>query len=308
MTSKTLCVLALDAADHRLIERWNLEHLQLATHGRLSTFALEGGAPVWDESATTNIPYTLDVWPAVATGRVPDEARTPSWDNPALKAASRLTDSLPMSVRRTLGAPLRWAGADLITAPVVEDDSVFTDLGGVVDGWPGISEHQRLDEAWSLIERAEQGTVPEWELRETIMENFEDGVEWLEHQSERGVPVAGTHVHILDVAGHAYATDEEMLRENYEKVDQRVGYLASRVDRLLVLSDHGMQVSCLSDEEPGVHSWEAHVASTGEGPLPKSVLDVRRWIADRVDEGRSAPMDAPTEHLRDLGYISGDSE
>lgn len=61
-TSNTVCVLALDAADHELATRWECDNLLLDEHAELGTFA-----------HTKDVPYTPEVWATVATGAGPEE-------------------------------------------------------------------------------------------------------------------------------------------------------------------------------------------------------------------------------------------
>jgi len=126
--------------------------------------------------------------------------------------------------------------------------------------------------------------------------------------SHTNVPLLGVHAHILDAAGHAFAEQPNQLREVYENVDEMLGVVREHVDRLVVLSDHGMEVGWIdSDEKPGSHSWRAMFGTTEDGPLPESVFDVREWLAQRESEQDgvvdAASLDTTREQLEDLGYL-----
>jgi hypothetical protein len=217
-----------------------------------------------------------------------------------------VTRYLPRGVRATLGRPFQRAGADRSMART-DADHVFE--SGVVRYWPGLTDAEHVLAAWRLMSLASGGEITEEALRRE-MEGFTgEELGWLAVASEWDVPVAGVHSHVVDIAGHVYCDREARLRETYEWADREVGRLRERVDRLVVLSDHGMQVGWLDDDDPGTHSFDALVAAEGvDGPLPESVYDVRAWLEREMDaptagDDRTARSDTPTEHLRDLGYV-----
>jgi hypothetical protein len=130
---------------------------------------------------------------------------------------------------------------------------------------------------------------------------------WLAAMSDTDLALVGTHAHVLDITGHIHCRDEAALREWYEWVDGQIAHLRERVDRLLILSDHGMQASWLGDDDPGGHSWRPLASSQGlAGTLPASVFSVRErleaWSA-RTEAGEAVEMDTETEQLEALGYI-----
>lgn len=150
--------------------------------------------------------------------------------------------------------------------------------------------------------------ISEREFFRRELGNAGKGLGWIAAQAAADVPIAGVHVHVLDHVGHVYAERPERLREAYRTVDDLLGWLRERVSRLVVLSDHGMQTAATDDPDPGVHSWHATFATTeSTDSPPESVLDVRDWLAARIDSAESdettTTVDAPTEHLRELGYI-----
>ena len=166
-----------------------------------------------------------------------------------------------------------------------------------------------MHETWDVIQAARDGKITTNEFRREILTFFFEEMGWLIAQQHADMPVAGVHCHILDAAGQVYANRQAKLQEYYQLVDESIEYIRSHVDELLILSDHGMQVEWLGDDSPGTHSWRAMVASTIDEPLPTSAFDVRDWIESQTPdhcEGQRDRMqvDAPTEHLKDLGYIS----
>ncbi|SDM77909.1 Type I phosphodiesterase / nucleotide pyrophosphatase [Halogranum gelatinilyticum] len=295
----TVAVLALDAVDVRLAREWDCENLLLDDHAKLETYA-----------HSLEFPRTMEVWPTVATGLAPDEhgvvGDANEWENPALRAASKVTQYLPREVRSTLGKPFQRAGEERSMAQT-DASHVFED--GVVRYWPGITPADHVREAWRLMALASSGDITEERLERELTGFAGEELGWLAVASEWDVPIAGVHSHVVDIMGHTYAEREARYRETYEWIDEQVGYLRERVDRLVVLSDHGMQVGWLDDEEPGTHSFEAFVSAEGvDGPLPDSVYDVREWLAGQLDEAvaadeRAASSDTPVQHLKDLGYM-----
>ncbi|WP_101297448.1 alkaline phosphatase family protein [Halegenticoccus soli] len=296
----TIAVVALDATDVRLARRWDCENLLLDEHRRLETY-----------SHSLSFPRTVEVWPTVATGLGPEEHGIAGdgneWENPLLRAASAVTRHLPREVRATLGRPFQRAGERRSIART-DADHVFE--AGAVRYWPGIADATHLVESWRLMSFATGGDITERELQRELRGLTGEEFGWLAVAAEWDVPVVGVHSHVLDTAGHVYANREDDLREAYEWVDGQVGRLRERIDRLVILSDHGMGVSFLGDDDPGTHSFDAIVAAQGvDGPLPESVYDVRDWLERRTTRPAAAESDAaarsdtPVEHLRDLGYV-----
>lgn len=299
---ETLAVLALDAADYDLIERWKCKNLQLENHAELETF-----------SYSLDGPYTPEVWASAATGVTPDihgvGESTYTWDNPVLRAGSKITQLLPHYYRRKLGTIVaggRTEKAGKMSFQMTDHDHVFHD--GLIKGWPGISPAENLSAAWNDIGAADEGEITDREFRNRIVTRTGEELGWLSAASEyTDAPIAGVHSHILDAAGHAYGENEVSLRKMYRAVDRMVGELREQVDRLVILSDHGMEVSFLNDDNPGTHSWRAFISSTEPEPLPESVLAVREWLEAQkpaaAESGELASVDTPTEHLKNLGYV-----
>lgn len=297
--SETLAVLALDAADLALARRWDCDALLLDESRELETFTY-----------SFDHPFTPEVWTTVATGLHPEQHGVKNdaadWETRPLQLASKVTRILPHDLRIRLGQPFRERGHQQKIART-DADHAFSE--GAVFGWPGISDAEHLSEAWGWAAKAEYGDLTADELRRNALGNTGKEIGWLLGMAASGVPIAGVHSHVLDITGHIYARREEGLREYYEHVDRLVGLLREEVERVVVLSDHGMQVSWLDDESPGTHSMRALVSATDavEGDLPESVYDVREWLEANVGTAeRSAEqvgIDTAHERLRELGYV-----
>lgn len=300
---ETLCVLALDAADYRLAREWHCENILLDEHGPLETFSYSKERPV-----------TLEVWTSVATGVTPREHGMAStgeqqeWDDPLLRAAGKVTPYvLPKPLRVKLGTMLRGDDDDAVmTFDRTDHDHVFPEGGAYC--WPGVTPARHLAETWHWLNLAEQGEITTAELWRRLYANFGREVGWLMSMTHTDLPLVGVHSHVLDAAGHAYAKRPEKLRSVYEDVDDLVGTVRDHVDRLVVLSDHGMEVGWVEgDDEPGSHSWRATFGTTADGPLPDDVFAVREWLEARtgrgIDDRTDASLDTTREQLEDLGYL-----
>lgn len=300
----TLAVVALDAADLRLAREWECSNVLLENHGDLLSF-----------SHTLDVPATTEVWPTVATGLPPEEhglvatGEQQEWTNPLLRVANRVTPYfLPQRLRTRLGRVFRddASGTDMVMRRT-DADHVFPE--GAVYGWPGITDATHLLETWDWLERAKDGELDEREFTRRLWGAAGEELGWLASMAQVGFPVVGVHLHVLDAAGHAYATREDRLREFYERVDDLLGMVRARVDRMAILSDHGMEVGWIEeDDEPGEHSWRALFATTESGAIPESVYDVREWIEThrgtdtRMADGRTT-VDATRDQLEALGYM-----
>ncbi|MFC4543255.1 alkaline phosphatase family protein [Halosolutus amylolyticus] len=332
----TVAIVALDAADYALAREWDCENILLDRHRELETFAYSGPNP-----------NTLEVWTSVATGVGPEEHGLAStgeqqqWGNPALEYASKVAPYvLPKETRIKIGTWLRGdsgAGATDGTGGADDTDGA-SDTGGLRSGiggsaagmtlrqtdhphlfeaadrvvrwWPGVTPGEHLSQTWHWLNLASSGEITDAELWRRLYGNAGLEVGWLQGMGHANVPLAGVHMHVLDAAGHAFATHPDRLREVYERVDRLLGTLREHVDDLLVLSDHGMQVEWIDgDDEPGFHSFRAIGSTTIDDRPPESVFDVPEWIEVRVEDQRGtkddrpAVMDTTEEQLRDLGYL-----
>jgi hypothetical protein len=297
MMTDTLCVLALDATDYALAKQWNCTNILQSDHGKLDVFA-----------HTFDLPYTPEVWTTAATGQDPTEhdvaGDVRKWDNPTLQLASILTSKLPSNFRELLGKPFRSAGADR-SFHQTSIDHVFD----MVYGWPGITPAENLHEAWDWYSQAEAGELTESQLECNLRANTGEEFGWLAAVNQTDSNLVGVHSQVLDVAGHVFCKREDKLRETYEWVDEFVGWLREYVNRLVILSDHGMQTVVTDDAERGKHSWRAMISTQGvDAELPESVFEVREWLEDNsetavVCDDESVEIDTPMDQLSDLGYV-----
>lgn len=293
----TLAVLGLDAADYGLVQEWGYNNLQLNQSRQLTT-----------ESHSLEVPATIEVWPTIATGLGPDkhEVILNTADESAslpYQIAQQTVARLPTRVERAI---VQTKESQVGAAnPTTSASHVFED--GAVTNWPGITPCHDWSEEGDWFSALNDGDLSIEEFERRYRTHLGEQIGWLAGASAAGYPVAGIHIHYLDHMGHVYADRPDALRERYEVVDSFVGWLRHRVDDLLIVSDHGMQVSVLSDDEPGVHSWRALVSSTLDDDLPASVRDVAAWVRSQTaEEGTSesrGSVDAPTKHLEDLGYL-----
>ncbi|MFD1563003.1 alkaline phosphatase family protein [Haloarchaeobius amylolyticus] len=314
----TLGIVALDAADYDLARDWGCENMLLETHRELETFAYSGENP-----------NTLEVWTSTATGVGPEEHDLAStgeqqqWHNPVLEYASKAAPYLlPKEVRIRIGTWLRGdsgggdgtdgGGGDVgMTLRQTSHSHLFQPDGRVVRWWPGVTPAEHLSETWHWLNLASNDEITDGELWRRLYGNAGLETGWLLGMGTADVAVAGVHMHVLDAAGHAFATHPDRLRAVYERVDRLLGAVRERVDELLVLSDHGMQVEWIDgDSEPGFHSWRALASTTLSDEPPASVFDVRDWVDEHAAdsdatraERRPAVMDTTEEQLRDLGYL-----
>lgn len=295
--AQNIVVIALDAADYALAREWNCENILLDAHGEIETFTYG-----------TETPSTLEVWPSVATGLHPEDhgivnknETAQSWENPVLQMGSKITRYLPNTVRSTLGKPFHRAGQKKqfkqTDAPhVFEDGHVFS--------WPGITPAPNLSEAWKIMFRTDEET-PRQKFEGELFKLFGSEIGWATRMAKTDVPIVGVHSHILDIAGHAYMTRENRLQSVYEQVDGMLGWIRSSVDQLVIISDHGMQVSWI-DDKTGKHSMRALFATTTDDQIPKSVFDVKDWLEDRKTnktvEREGAGFDTTGSQLQALGY------
>lgn len=294
----TLLILGLDGADYRLCQRWGCQNLLLDSTIELKT-----------DAHSIDVPATLEVWPSIATGLKPtehgvlldpSERQTRSWYH---RVANRAVQQLPNTITQWV-VEIKQSAVGT-GKPITDSSHIFE--RGAVTNWPGITPcHDWQEEGdWLTAVHADEMTEAEFVRRHKTHLLRQLG--WSVGAVEADYPVAGVHVHFLDHMGHLFAERPDRLREAYELTDRYVGWVREHANEVLIVSDHGMQTTETEDPDPGVHSWHALAAVTGNGEPPESIYDVREWAEQRIGEDMSdeqyGGIDAPMSHLEDLGYI-----
>jgi len=300
-----LIVLALDALDHEHVENFGKSELNLNQSREISTF-----------SYMKDQPFTLEVWPTVATGLGPSEhgltgSGTSEWSNPVLNFLSNYTSNLGGNTRDRLGRIAESVTGSSYSIPETDADHVFEGEGRVVHNWPGVHNSMELKRVWDTANPDEgDQTVAGFER-----EIFGIGAEqfgWASEMLNHELTLAGCHVHTLDMCGHIYRYDEDRYRAVYDRVADWIAEIESRLgenDDLLILSDHGIHTEWdSSSTEPGRHSNRAMAATTMSKELFDDVHDTRAWIEEvvadqQISEEEAVDVDIPTEQLEELGYI-----
>jgi len=297
-----LVVLALDALDHEHVDNFNVDGLKLSNSKEISTF-----------SYMKDQPYTLEVWPTVATGLGPAEhgltgAGTSEWDNPLVNFLSTFTSKLGGNTRDRLGEFAESLTGATYSIPETDAEHVFQGEGRAVHNWPGVYNSAELKRVWDTANPDEgDQTIAgfEREIYGIAAEQFGWSREMLNHQ----LSLVGCHVHTLDMCGHIYRHDEERYRQTYERVEEWVNEIVAALgddDDLLILGDHGIHTEWdSSDTEPGRHSRRTMAATTMSKELFDDVRDARAWVEEAIDDEEfdRENVDIPTEQLEELGYI-----
>jgi hypothetical protein len=299
----TLVVLALDALDACLVDHWNLDGIKLTRHTEMETYA-----------NMREQPYTPEVWATVATGLPPEEhgitdEGTSQWSNPLVDFASRFTGWLPLETRAQLGDVAENLTNAEYSLGVTDRETIFDGGGRVVHTWPGAGPSTDVTTIWEMMKPQHGADRSEFERR--ILGIGAQQFAWAEEMLAHDVVLAGTHIHTLDVTGHAYGDDEEKYRRMYDWVADWIDRIRQRLgddDDLLVLSDHGINTRSCREEDmgPGSHSFRAFASTTIDKKPPESVFDVKAWIERHVDEYEETEgeaVDLPEDTLRELGYI-----
>lgn len=297
----TLVVLALDAVDIRLAKRFGAENLMLDNYVEFETLA-----------HAFEYPHTGEAWPSIATGLHPSDHGVTGqgqWDNPVLTLLSRLAHRLNVSgdLRSRLGDAIKEMTGQTWNLQLVDEATFLDGEYRAVHNWPGVYRNESIRYIWGLYQKLMDGELSEaTHIREAYTEAASK-FGWLHEAIEHEGELAATHVHTIDIFGHLYFDDEDRYREVYADVDEWVGELRAALgdeDELLLLSDHGMQVSWFDDVDPGEHSWHPIASTTLDAP-PEDALSVKSWVEDNVETVSTTrtEVDVPEEQLKDLGYI-----
>lgn len=306
----TLVVLALDALDAALVDYWDVDELRLNRSTEMETFS----------GMRENEPYTPEVWATVATGLQPEDHGvtkdgTSEWSNPLVEFASKFTGNLPLSVRGSLGDIAEDTIGASYELGKTDAPTFYDGDGRVVHTWPGAGPSGDVVAIWNMMKPGEGRSYEDFEREVLGIGAQQFG--WIEEMLRHNLVLAGTHVHTLDVFGHAYPFEQD--EDRYEMMYEWVANWVTRIrdqlgedDDLLVLSDHGMNVEyCDVDdsrgrEGPGTHSFRAFASTTASDDPPESVFDVKGWVERHVESYSPSDrreVDIPEERLRELGYI-----
>lgn len=297
----TLVILALDALDAGLVERFGAADFELESTTEIETFA-----------HARDVPYTMEIWPSVATGVPPDVhgvtgAGTSEWKNPLLELGSLISSRFPEGTRGRWGRLVREKTGQRETLGRTSEPTFFDMEGAVVRNWPGVTDGSDLQYAWDLMHAVTQG-MPRAEFERKLLGRGAEQFGWAREMLHHDVRVAGVHIHTLDAAGHAYSDDESALSAIYERVGEyvtEIRHALSDDDDLLLVSDHGIATTFLDGDDSAGHSWRAYASATTDD-VPESVYDVKAWVerhAPDASSGEEEAIDLPAERLRDLGYI-----
>lgn len=302
----TLAVIGLDALDYALAQKWDCSNLLLESHSEIETF-----------SHTFDYPITAEVWPTIATGKLPSDdggesgGRDEDWSG-AMGMVNRVANSvLPMKLRVTVGKYLRKSKEVPSHFDPTDEDHLFGK--GVVYNWPSLTPAQNWSRSENWLREFYDGNLTDEEFFRRQLAFTGEEVGWLQSMSHSNLPIVGTRCHILDHTGHAWADHPEKLKRAYMAVDSLIENIRNldTIDQMLIVSDHGMKSSILpADETSGEHSWRATIAYSEDNvTLPSHVKDIRDWVETRdllkstAESWDETTTDTPTEHLRDLGYL-----
>lgn len=298
----TLVVLALDALDHGIVEKFECDGFRLETHSAFESVAHKKDRPI-----------TLEAWTSIATGVPPAEHGIPgenvesNWSNPVLDLASALTSRLPLEWRKRLGDVVRSRTGARNTQPRTDRPHMFQSEGRFVRNWPGIGDGTDLAAAWEIMRDASEGRINRSAFERRVMALAGEQMGWLKEMSRADTTVVGAHVHALDAVGHAYTRDREAMERMYRRVELAVEELRAALgddDDLLLLSDHGICAEFMGDDTSHVHSWRAFVSSTADD-VPAHALDVLDWVDAHAPthRGDAGGVAVDRQQLENLGYI-----
>ena len=297
----TIVVLGIDALDAKTVQTFS--NLELSQSSEIETF-----------SHMRDTPYTLEVWPTVATGKMPNShgitgSGTSNWDSIFIDFLSRFTGSLPEGQRGELGRIVEKYTGNEYNISETEKETLFDHSNRLVHDWPGVRNNEYLLKVWKTL-KPQEGGKSDTEFQREVKGVASEQFGWVEEMINHDLDLVATHIHTIDVCGHVYCDNKEKYQDIYSWVDRKVGDILhemSEEDELVILSDHGMEVEWESeDTDPGGHSWRAFASTTLDKELFDHVADFRGWIEpeiEDIEEQDSENIKYDEEQLRDLGYI-----
>lgn len=305
----TFIILALDGLDAGLVDYWDIEELKLNRHGEMETF-----------NYGFEDPYTLEVWPTIATGLHPEEhgitAKDSSeWGNPILGYLSKFAYLLPSDVQSRLGTYIEEVTGSDFSLAETSERTFFDGPKRTVENWPGVKDSHKLEEVWKMTSAGYSHSA----FRREVLGKAAGQFGWAREMLRHDPVLAGVHIHALDVLGHAYTEKGKQdkhasgkiqdLKKSYQDIGLKVRDLKDALsdnDDLLILSDHGITNEIIDsrDTDFGSHSFRAFAATTLDEPLPEDVFMVYDWVESHTEHAEEEEsMEMPKERLRELGYI-----
>lgn len=302
----TLVILGIDGLDDFLIDDLGATQFRLTTSAQLETFAY-----------SLNRPHTVDVWPSMATGVLPDKhgvSMSGEWDNGIVEFGSKVINivesltGLGFPGRDQLEETAVEMGANWEPG-IVSVPTMFDKPGRYVYNWPGVRRNDFLLAAWEIIyDELYNDRIGEEEFRARMRAEDAAKFTWIKRMLSFDTSVIATHIHGVDSFSHAFCDNREKLATEYTWYAKRVETVLQAMcstDELLIVSDHGMETKWYAEQfTPADHSWRA-VASSTMDTIPSHVLDVPAWVDKNAHsyDPEQVSIELPEEQLRELGYI-----
>lgn len=335
-------VLGWDALDYELVETFGLTEAFGPHYSQLETF----------DNPYLGKPHTYEIWPSIITGIPPDEhgihvesTNGVDWKNPAVAGISRVAQGLvPRHIRTTFGRTLQNQGVklDFKSADYYTERGISTvfdgrtarpvaipnyrvpaddDLGIVFDRGAQLKQFLTVKNAGNgmsqpvptaSLSRLEERLVAEASgklgvVRSAIQREYDLVFVWLGFLDTIG--------HVAPVAAETEPGWQERAYRMAAKWTTEIKNVAQEEDRLLCISDHGLQ--------NGDHTHAAFIGATESQYLNgvDSVCDVRSVIEQITPTNRTVAEPAlragcqgnihsqartvedVRDQLSDLGYL-----
>ncbi len=301
-----VCILALDALEYELVDRFYCENLKQEEYGRIDLTEFKQHSP-------TGEPFTPVIWSSFITGKMPDQTgitieRVDS--NSIVDTAKRLVFRFNLTDRIVDALSIRrWEIAKRMRRLT---HSKFAHARGVKQAWetdeeyyrkmklktifdfsrkPAIvampafksSEHTAAKETHAAVkktwERFTKGEITGAEFLQKETRLFEKEIDEALVLLKKEWDLFVFYTKTLDYVGHFFAWNTKAMWLFYERADKFIEEIENRVRGdafILVISDHGMQRN-------GVHSDHAfYSTNTSLGLKNPRINDFYGIIAEKL--------------------------
>lgn len=301
-----VCIIALDALEYELVERFYCENLKQREYGKIDVTEFKQHSP-------TGEPFTPVVWSSFITGKMPNETGItiePVDSSPGLEKVKRLVFRSDLADRIVdLLSIRRWK---LIKKMRRLRHGRFSGARGVKEAWEIGEEYYKKMKLKTIFDSSKNPVVvalPAYKsyaqtaarethtaVKETWMKFTKGeitGAEFIQKETklfEKEIDEALVmleekwdlfvfYTKIIDYVGHFFAWNTKAMWLFYERADKFIEELGNRIRDdtfILVISDHGMKKN-------GVHSDHAFYSiNTILGLTKPKITDFYGIIAEKL--------------------------
>jgi predicted AlkP superfamily phosphohydrolase/phosphomutase len=243
-----ILILALDALEYDLVEKWDLKNLKQKEYGKVILPIKPGEEPA-----------TPAMWLSFITGKEPELHNVTlrvKWKNPIIdyfsKKFGRLSEGKKRKDERVHffwpGKLLRLLGfkKKMIDRGDIKFSTIFDETKSIAISVPSYNEDKINYEIVKDMMNAlgKDASIPKQIVEDKIRIAFLKRKRRLINAIRGDWELLMTHFFILDIIQHTFFYDQKKIRKYYEEIDSIIGKIKKKLPNnvlILIVSDHGQK-------------------------------------------------------------------